>query len=144
MNRWFIIYSAAALATGALLGLYYAFPSWKEHEDVHKAKSWKENAQNIYALSTMMFPPCTGFVVRGTGMVGYFWFDAVRPAESHRRVLYGRITDALTLAFFAFHLAHFLDENWPYPTKVTGKCGRSFPKNITTGPLASRDTSGPS
>ena len=81
VNRWFIIYSAAALATGALLGLYYAFPSWKEHEDVHKAKSWKENAQNIYALSTMMFPPYWIPCV-GTGMVGYFWFDAVRPAES--------------------------------------------------------------
>ena len=135
VNRWFIIYSAAALATGALLGLYYAFPSWKEHEDVHKAKSWKENAQNIYALSTMMFPPYWIPCV-GTGMVGYFWFDAVRPAESHRRVLYGRITDALTLTFFAFHLAHFLDENWPYPTKVTGKMWEVVPEehhNWATG-----------
>ena len=118
--RWFIVYCVGTLITAGLLGLYYALPAWEEHDDVAKAKSWKENAQNIYALSTMMFPPYWVPCV-GTGMAAYFWYDAVRPAESHKRALYGHCADVLTLAFFAFHLAHFFDIDWPYPTNVTGK-----------------------
>jgi len=118
--KWFIIYSIGTFITGGLLGLYYVFPAWAEQSDVNKAKSWKENAQNIYALSTMMFPPYWVPCV-GTGMAAYFWYDAVRPGESHRRKLYGRIADTVTLAFIAFHLAHFFDIDWPYPTNVTGK-----------------------
>ena len=133
--RWFIVYTVATFITGGLLGLYYAFPAWAEQSDVNKAKSWKENVQNIYALSTMMFPPYWVPCV-GTGMSAYFWFDAVRPGESHRRNLYGRIADTLTLAFIAFHLAHFIDIDWPYPTKVTGKMWEVVPEehhNWATG-----------
>ena len=135
IQKWFIIYSVGTLMTAGLLACYYAFPAWEEQDDVAKAKSWKENAQNIYALSTMMFPPYWVPCV-GSGMAAYFWYDAVRPNESHRKRLYGRIADALTLAYFAFHLAHFFDIDWPYPTKVTGKMWEVVPEehhNWATG-----------
>jgi hypothetical protein len=61
-------------------------------------------------------------------MAAYFWYDAVRPVESHKRALYGHCADVLTLAFFAFHLAHFLDIDWPYPTNVTGKMWEVVPE----------------
>ena len=125
--RWFIVYCVGTLITAGLLGLYYALPAWEEHDDVAKVKSWKENVQNIYALSTMMFPPYWVPCV-GTGMAAYFWYDAVRPVESHKRALYGHCADVLTLAFFAFHLAHFLDIDWPYPTNVTGKMWEVVPE----------------
>jgi len=120
ITKWFAVYTFGVLVTGALLGVYYAFPAWEEHDELGKAKSWKENMQNIYALSTMMFPPYWVPCV-GTGMAAYFWYDAVRPYQTHRKKLYGAIADGLTLAFMAFHIAHFCDIDWPYPTHVTGK-----------------------
>ncbi|CEF97782.1 AMP-dependent synthetase/ligase [Ostreococcus tauri] len=120
VTKWFIFYTIGIWITAGILGVYFAFPPWEEYEDLHRAKSWEKNAQNIYALSTMMFPPYWVPCV-GAGMASYFWFDAVRPGQSHRRALYGRLADILTLAFIAYHLAHFLDINWPYPTNVAGK-----------------------
>lgn len=74
----------------------------------------------------MMFPPYWVPSV-GSGMVAYFWYDAVRPNESHDRKRYGRMADCLTLAFFAFHLAHFFDIDWPYPTTLVGKMWKTHP-----------------
>jgi acyl-CoA synthetase (AMP-forming)/AMP-acid ligase II len=124
--KWGVVYTILIFATGALLGVYYALPSWQDYYDLGSSKSWKKNLQNIYALSTMMFPPYWAPSV-GSGMVAYFWYDAVRPNESHDKKRYGRMADCLTLAFFAFHLAHFFDIDWPYPTSLVGKMWEKHP-----------------
>ena len=124
--KWGLVYMILTFATAALLGVYYALPSWQDYDDLGSSKSWKKNLQNIYALSTMMFPPYWVPSV-GSGMVAYFWYDAVRPNESHNRKRYGKMADFLTLAFFAFHLAHFFDIDWPYPTSLVGKMWETHP-----------------
>ena len=124
--KWGLVYTFLIFATAALLGVYYALPSWQDYDDLGSSKSWEKNLQNIYALSTMMFPPYWVPSV-GSGMVAYFWYDAVRPNESHDRKRYGRMADCLTLAFFAFHLAHFFDIDWPYPTTLVGKMWETHP-----------------
>ena len=127
ITKWFAFYTCGVFVTAALLGVYYALPAWEEHDELGKTKSWKENMQNIYALSMMMFPPNWVPCV-GTGMAAYFWYDAVRPYQTHRKKLYGGIADGLTLAFMAFHIAHFCDIDWPYPTHITGKMWEVTPE----------------
>ena len=92
--KWGLVYTFLIFATAALLGVYYALPSWQDYDDLGSSKSWEKNLQNIYALSTMMFPPYWVPSV-GSGMVAYFWYDAVRPNESHDRKRYGRMADCL-------------------------------------------------
>lgn len=128
---WFAIYNVGVYASCGALAAYYALSPWKQTYDLEESKSWSFNFQNIYALSTTLFPPYWVPCV-GSGIVAYFWYDFVRPAESHRWKLYGLVCDALSIFFFLFHLFMFIDIDWPYPTALVGKMWDSVPEEAHT------------
>ena len=126
-------WSFVTVLSAGLMAASFAFPAWTESDDPSLASSWRHNAQNIFALSAMLFPPFwVPCVVLGS--VGYLWFDAVRPHEQprERARAYGRACDALTVAFVAFHAAMFVHLDWPYPTRLVGKMWDKVPEERHT------------
>jgi hypothetical protein len=124
---WFGIYCIGIFLTCGALAAYYLFPRWQHASTVEEAKSWQFNLQNIYALSSVLFPPYWVPCV-GAGMAAYFWYDAVRPAQSHSWWWYGVACDLLSATFLAFHIAMLVDYDWPYPISFVGKMWEVFPE----------------
>jgi len=101
------------------LGAYYFFTPWKETFVTAEAQSLSYNFANVYALSTVLFPPYWLPVV-GSGVVAYFFYDWARPAQSHFRNVYAVACDLLSCFFLAWWIAMLVDIDWPYPS-FTGK-----------------------
>ncbi len=80
-------------------------------------------ADGMLLLCCRYWIPCVG-----AGMVAYFWYDAVRPSESHAWRWYGVACDGLSLAFLAFHIFMFVDIDWPYPLSLVGKMWEEVPE----------------
>ena len=78
---WGAVYTLGVMLSAFALGAYYLFPSWQETFNVQEAKSLSYNFANVYALSTVLFPPYWIPVV-GSGAVAYFIYDWARPAQS--------------------------------------------------------------
>jgi hypothetical protein len=105
----FLVY----VSCGALASCF-SLPEWTKAHNTDEASGWSFNAQNLYALSTIIFPPYW-MPTYLSGTVAYFLYDAYRPNESHQGWLFGMICDVLTIAFLAFHIGMFCNKNWPYP-----------------------------
>lgn len=106
---WFLFYSALVyVAAGVTAGLY-AFPPWEKG-----MTSIEDSTQNIYALTTTLFPPLwvPSFAI---GTAAYFLFDSVRPYESGKWVRYAVVGDVLSVLFMVFHIAMYATVHWPYP-----------------------------
>jgi acyl-CoA synthetase (AMP-forming)/AMP-acid ligase II len=116
---WGVVYTIGVMLSAFALGAYYFFSSWDTTYKVDEAKSLSFNFANVYALSTVLFPPYWIPVV-GSGVVAYFLYDWLRPAQSHYRYVYGAICDFLSVFFLLFQLFMFIDIDWPYPG-FTGK-----------------------
>ena len=101
------------------LGAFYFFTPWKETFVTAEAQSLSYNFANVYALSTVLFPPYWLPVV-GSGVVAYFFYDWARPAQSHFRNVYAVACDLLSCFFLAWWIAMLVDIDWPYPS-FTGK-----------------------
>lgn len=128
---WFIIYTVGVLISAWALGAYYLFDSWEQTYSVFEAKSLSFNFQNVYALSTVLFPPYWVPVV-GSGVVAYFWYDYARPNQSHYRYIYAGVCDLLSVFFLLFQLFMFIDIDWPYPISLVGKMWESVPEEPHT------------
>lgn len=127
ITTWLIIYGVGIYLTCLALGAYYWLPNWTEADTAQQATSWNYNKTNLYALATILFPPYWIPCV-GAGMAAYFWYDCVRPAESHSWRWYGIACDLLTTFFLAWHIAMFIDIDWPYPTSFVGKLWEEKPE----------------
>lgn len=128
---WFVVYTIGVLISAWALGAYYLFDSWEQTYDVSKAKSLSYNFQNVYALSTVLFPPYWAPVV-GSGTVAYFWYDYARPNQSHFRNIYATLCDIISAFFLLFQLFMFIDIDWPYPLSLVGKMWESIPEEPHT------------
>ena len=116
---WGAIYTLGVMLSAFALGAYYFFTPWKETFVTVEAQSLSYNFANVYALSTVLFPPYWIPVV-GSGVVAYFFYDYARPAQSHFRNIYAIACDLLSCFFLAWWLAMLIDIDWPYPS-FTGK-----------------------
>jgi len=117
---WFVVYTVGVLISAWALSAYYLFDSWEQTYDTELAKSLRYNIQNVYALSTVIFPPYWIPVV-GSGAVAYFWYDYARPNQSHYRYVYAVVCDLISVFFLLFQLFMYIDINWPYPVELVGK-----------------------
>lgn len=131
LSIWFFLYTVGVLISAWALGAYYLLDSWEQTYSVSEAKSLSFNFQNVYALSTVLFPPYWVPVV-GSGVVAYFWYDYARPNQSHYRYVYAVVCDLLSVFFLLFQLFMFIDINWPYPISLVGKMWESVPEEPHT------------